>query len=1668
MLSEIPFLFPEDTKRSRFLVKDDKSVQRTTNVSREHALPVNESLIGSASVSLLDNSTQLVTYVIMEEPSVLIVTMVGKATVSIEIDLSTQDLETPVKIQAFADGSRIRLMLADARANLMRIDLDASDLSPLDIDILSVSALMEEANLDYSGAELESSMISFLNPTVALVAISPYALSVDWISQSLLSWSHVPVLSAGITDVFFKATDILLGKADEPKALPPIAALTSIQVTDHVFLVFTLHSDASMRRWKLDLVSSNLPTESVILTVDLPDPSTWINQTQNSIAMCSRMYQSAFVIAIHIQSAEEGSTLTVVHAAAGATKISSQIQLTIPDGVTSLVDMDLSATNRCQLLVFFKLQDQGPILVTYPPSYTSIISSKPILTPQEYTLDGWAIQEYDRIDNLALAIEEDVSIEQALHSVDTHYLKALFRPIYPRGNGAITGPSARTVYKTLSKLVHGYTHDESRTTELECLRALHEWKRSEGMRSSSRSSAASLSARISDLSVYEAYSPQANRVLALTEDIANAESENEESFKTQVDEHMGRWRKFLQTVWHEENMGRIPLLLSCLPSGRAILVRSTSISLIVDSGAPPESSSKADLLDQVALAILERIEHTKEKAFMLSAIEQKLVEFIASADDASDTVSILLQLGGLGCWAMNTNMAVRHKSQNAAIDSVSIQSTLKKMSSTEVYDWLNRSPLESSLPGLAVVAAGKSSTLANVFRKQLVEAQLRHSSCALYIQSMDSVRRLQVGRCLLLTGIQAPATASRTSFRSYLQALAILWSCGQHVPMPSVTSWQVLKLGESPPLKRLSFGGEPGSFLSENMQQTTMLDVRMMQLSQTMESDSVTSVDGIMVQMARAVMETVYVGSSQMSCLGKPYSLLGKELGVLPSPFNEAVASDHPRVALRLLTPSMMIPWDKEDSNVRLVRKEAVAECLLIESNEQKHALNSLAMRKRASTLLAPSIVEIRSDLNAIQQAYDYLTALGKQRQDSAGLLECSDSLIGGMQLLLGLGDGTIMEETRRLCNQQTARALFSPLFLAGRTCPLEQLGELERSAIKMLAGVLLVISNLLSHLSILERHTDRLGRLSPSSDGSATMLLVFTQDVVFKMESLLPEKVLKSMPEYISLWSRRFRHAEAAREWEIAYTACVKNPVLELRTNNCQRLVKAMADAGALRELLQHCGGVSRSGASGLDMLEIAAETLATENFSDRYTSASEHPVDYLGCLYALHASTGNWKRAAQAMDLRYLDAVSALEASAGNSSINRLLAVKDIAGSAAASANAISLVDDESDRFLVSGEFGPYPSLPILEEAELAPKSILKRGRGNDSPLPGEVHPSYPRDDRLSRFMTECDVEGRAIRAAAFLKLFTDSASSASNTLVLHKKPTVETDRAFIGTLASHGYFQQAFVVAKGMVAGCEDRSGGTMPGGRDLRHDILSHLLLTFIAPVAAPSKDHASDDVDMEDTFQLQRPTLSQLHDALNNFGVETGLPSYTCGPKWVQDIPSSAKEAAAMELLRRMTLAGSSLLAVEVAECLLDRSTCRTNLPSWLQSLLLGIDEEGGLFAKSSKSKNKSDPSALMGLYLNRGMYKEACEVVSTVLSGKSRKTRASSRLPEKGDIDYVPYHKIDLLWNLIQESIASGYVITEEKDEMLASRTKMEESLAMHFDLMKISQMGLQSARMLH
>ncbi|KAI2513765.1 hypothetical protein MHU86_548 [Fragilaria crotonensis] len=106
------------------------------------------------------------------------------------------------------------------------------------------------------------------------------------------------------------------------------------------------------------------------------------------------------------------------------------------------------------------------------------------------------------------------------------------------------------------------------------------------------------------------------------------------------------------------------------------------------------------------------------------------------------------------------------------------------------------------------------------------------------------------------------------------------------------------------------------------------------------------------------------------------------------------------------------------------------------------------------------------------------------------------------------------------------------------------------------------------------------------------------------------------------------------------------------------------------------------------------------------------------------------------------------------------------------------------------------------------------------------------------------------------------------------------------------------------------------------------------------------------------------------------------------------------------------------------------------------------------------------------LYIQYGRYVDACNLVTRVLTageieGNARKALSASRIPEKGDIDFVPYNKIDLLWDLVDQALRQGSIDESTKSKLRVSRLKMEEALKLHFSLLKISEEGLRSARAL-
>merc|ERR1719354_53644 len=208
----------------------------------------------------------------------------------------------------------------------------------------------------------------------------------------------------------------------------------------------------------------------------------------------------------------------------------------------------------------------------------------------------------------------------------------------------------------------------------------------------------------------------------------------------------------------------------------------------------------------------------------------------------------------------------------------------------------------------------------------------------------------------------------------------------------------------------------------------------------------------------------------------------------------------------------------------------------------------------------------------------------------------------------------------------------------------------------------------------------------------------------------------------------------------------------------------------------------------------------------------------------------------------------------------------------------------------------------------------------------------------------------------------------------------------------------------------------------------------------------------------------RPTMHQLRLLTGNGRLPSSRDS------WQQSgtVAMAERGACAMELLRLYTEAyatENNSIALDLAETLLDLDDSRALLPVWLTNIILGKSKSGcdGLFAT-----NGGNPTALLNLYIRNGLYVEACNVISDILRGGEggRENAATSRLPERGNIDFVPYEAIDNLWNLI-ESYCQGSANPDQKARILNARFIMQNAIEKHFKLMQISEQGLLSARAL-
>ena len=215
---------------------------------------------------------------------------------------------------------------------------------------------------------------------------------------------------------------------------------------------------------------------------------------------------------------------------------------------------------------------------------------------------------------------------------------------------------------------------------------------------------------------------------------------------------------------------------------------------------------------------------------------------------------------------------------------------------------------------------------------------------------------------------------------------------------------------------------------------------------------------------------------------------------------------------------------------------------------------------------------------------------------------------------------------------------------------------------------------------------------------------------------------------------------------------------------------------------------------------------------------------------------------------------------------------------------------------------------------------------------------------------------------------------------------------------------------------------------------------------------------------------------------DSFGIDRVEPGLLDGSRKYGRVMSSRadkRKAAWGRLEETVKRFGSSQngLALFVASELLRIEEGRGDLPLWLTTMLGGGGSANSLFATLSPGEGDSDENApgLLRLYMEWGLYVEALVLVRDCLSSgqdfEARKNKALTTPPEKGGVDFVPYNTIDVLFELVDETLGGGLggadLSQESAETLQKARDDAEAAIRQHFKVLKLGEEALSSARAL-
>lgn len=541
------------------------------------------------------------------------------------------------------------------------------------------------------------------------------------------------------------------------------------------------------------------------------------------------------------------------------------------------------------------------------------------------------------------------------------------------------------------------------------------------------------------------------------------------------------------------------------------------------------------------------------------------------------------------------------------------------------------------------------------------------------------------------------------------------------------------------------------------------------------------------------------------------------------------------------------------------------------------------------------------------------------------------------------------------------------------------------------------------------------------------------------------------------------FRAAIKTKNFSRACTFCEEFPDLDTRFLMLKELVVSMVDLGALGALCQLClrGDTEDTFRSASGLYDIACVTL--EDMADRgdlyeakVFSPPDTVQDYSMALQCIHVKVNNWKRVGECANERYFRAVRALkrshirDMSAVQQEERERLIMEDLARAAQTCTIAVSKIKDPDDQFLVT----------YADRTRWAPIMAQMMTKHFRSPVRSTSRRDIPH--------TLLALQLRKHRAKALLQLWTHDKGMAVE--ASKKDDHVSDTGEIVDRLCYFGQYSEAL-----RLATIVDK---VQPG---VLNHALRHLCKRYLLPLMTPpSKGHSKPDFPLPSMQQIRQAVHLIRQEILSTGAESTNFAvSRPTGNHRTAESIHMAEIRTAVRALLELILTGfgnaSNTFYIDVAKAMLLSHGYR-RLPEWFEAFFLYgnyLDPLPGLFARrrlpdTPSSAFLGNSTALLTIYIENHLYTEAAHIVCRVLNEGTRdEHKAVSRLPEKGQIDWMPGPTIDLLWGMLHGILESNDVKPKHKDPVAKARDELKISLEQYSTSIQLSEDALRSSRML-